>query len=109
MIDDTIYDSIKQEQVSFDEALSRILQAEKLSANQSVIYIGSGQFAIMEQKAYRRKKKKTVIIKKIVFEEKGEQERPSIAKLVPPSYQPEGVVMHSLYTDEEVAQFPDFD
>jgi hypothetical protein len=91
----------------FDKVLERLAGREELTENQRLVYIGAGNFAVIEERVKDRRK--TVeVVKKIPYEDTHQKNawRRELSPGISRDYVPQPEPLDNLYTTEEIMSFP---
>lgn len=91
----------------FDKVLERIAKHEELGEHQRLVYIGAGNFGIVEE-IVRDRRKYLELIKKIPYEDTHKKQpwRRELSPGISRDYIPNPEPIDSLYTHEEIMNFP---
>lgn len=91
----------------FDKVLDRLAKREELQSNQRLVYIGAGNFGILEEKG-RGNGRRLELIKKIPYEDTHQknQWRRELSPGISRDYVPEPRPLDDLYTQDELNSFP---
>lgn len=96
--------------LDFDAALEKLKQTEEIEPNQEIVYIGSGNFAVVSHQKNAEGKMELVIHRKIEFEKRHDDIawRDKLCYDLALAYTPNPDPLSELYTTEEILNFPAF-
>lgn len=96
--------------VDFDAALEKLKQTEAIEPSQEIVYIGSGNFAVVSHGKNADGKPELVIHRKIEFEKRHDDLawRDKLCYDLALAYTPNPDPLSELYTTEEILNFPAF-
>lgn len=91
----------------FDAVLQRLKKREELSGNQRIVYIGAGNFAVVEEKKEGRRKY-IEVVKKIPYEDTHHKKdwRRELSPGISRDYVPQPEPLDNLYSTDEIMSFP---